>query len=302
MDIAREKQNIVTFFDFEDESNLQEISLKKRFGDVPTTIMEFDKDPELMRLIDYDNFSEDVKKVKREASDDPDKSQLQMMFSTYNPTEANFIIDYYTEPGYHILDVFMGRYTRPVISLWRDRRYTGFDTCSKTVEANRSVLREKFPEREKDWDLYHSSGTDLEPFSRRENVFDAVYSCPPYYDKEQYSGEGKDLSYMDEQEFDREIQKMFGRLERLIKPSDYDEEEFHPVIFKVGSQRKRDQGIVNDMQFKFKKWAKESGFVLHDIIYSKNRTPLKYYDSNKAYKKRRVVKNFETILVFLNYG
>lgn len=301
--VARENFNKAKFFDFKDESALQEFSLKERFGDVPTTIMEFDKDPELMRLIEYDDFDEDVKKVKRRASEDPNKTQFTMKFSTYNPTEAKFIVDYYTEPDYHILDPFMGRYTRPIISLYMGRRYTGFDTCGKTVEGNREALQQKFPDMNEgsDWTLHHGSGTDLHPYGGQENVFDAVFSCPPYYDIEKYSGEGKDLSHMDDDRFDEEIQKMFYNLRPLIKTSDYDEERFHPVIFKVGSQRKRDKGLVNDMQYKFKKMAFEADFVLHDIIYSRNRTPLKFFDANKSYKKRKVVKDFETILVFLKY-
>lgn len=297
-DIPVENRNLLDFFEFEDTEQLHIFSLKQRFGDIPESIMFFKKSPELMKLIDGDDIS--VRKLKRKASKDKSKTQLDLKFSTYNPDQANFIIQYYTDENYRVLDPFMGRFTRPITNLYNNRKYVGFDICPDTVQANAELLAKRFPEASESYKLYNESGIHLRSLESESESFDAVFSCPPYYDTEQYSGEEGDISYYSREEFDKSIDVLFENLYRLIKKSEYDNNVFYPVIFTVGSQRHGNEGIW-DMDYSFQTSARKAGFVLHDKLFTKNLAPMKFFDAQKSYNKRRVIKNYETTLVFVKY-
>lgn len=132
----------------------------------------------------------------------------------------------------------------------------GFDTSKKTCELNEKLLKEKFPENTSRYVLYNSSGTELSPLKDKHDCFDVVFTCPPYYDIEKYSGETGDLSHLSYGDFDSEIEKMFDNLYRLIKRSSYKEMNFYPLIFTVGSIRRGDRGIV-DMDYVFQYYARK---------------------------------------------
>jgi hypothetical protein len=204
----------------------------------------------------------------------------------------------------------MGRATRPMVSMFLNRSYTGFDTCEQTVNSNTELLRSKFPNKPPniDWKLYHGDGIYLkELFELHPNsffhgvpMFDAVFTCPPYYDIETYSGEEGDLSYLSHEEFNNRIDILFGNLYKLIKPSSYATKEFHPVIFTVGSFRKSNEGLL-DMDYVFQQLAYKHGFVLHDKLFTENITPGAGFTFRRNYIHKFVCKNYETTLVFLKY-
>jgi len=224
-----------------------------------------------------------------------------LRLSIYNPDQAEFIIKYYTEKNYLILDPFMGRATRPLISLHLDRKYVGIDTCSQTIAANTKLIKEKFPSKpENEYLLIHGDGTVI-PESFDDAYADCVFTCPPYYRLEKYSGESGDLSYATDEEFNFKMQNCFNQLYRIIKTSSYKERKFYPVIFTVGTIRRGNSGLI-DMDYIFQTFAKNAGFVLHDKLFSENSTPGAGFTFRRNYLYKFLTKNYELTLVFMKYN
>lgn len=284
------------FFEYENEDVEQEENFKRKYGSIPKSIMLFRKSPELMRLIDNDELgvgTPDSLLFHKRGSGAFKDSPLR--YSIYNPDQASFIIQYYTEERDLVLDPFMGRATRPMVTLFHNRRYIGFDTCSTTVKANAKLIKEKFPSKINDYTLVKGDGTKLKHESLTEASVDAIFSCPPYYNIEKYSGEEGDLSRMKPAEFDSQIEVLFEKVTKLIKPS---VNRVHPIIFTVGSVRMGDKGLI-DMDYLFQRIAFANGLVLHDKLLTENLSAMLGFTFRRNFRERYVGKNFETTLVFI---
>ena len=271
-----------------------DIDFKETFNGIPKSIMKFNKDPKLMDLIGDDDS--ELGKVEGDAVARGGGYAKNLRYSIYNPTQAKFILEYYTNPGDIVLDPFSGRGTRPIITSFLGRHYRGYDTCTKTIALNQKLLNEKFSKHTAV--LFHGDGTELE--FEVDNTIDAVFSCPPYYEIEQYSGEPGDISKVSREEFDEKIQNMFHKLFKLIKKSDYKTKEFHPVIFTVGSVRNGDNGLT-DMDFQFQLAAKTAGFVLYDKLFTENNSPGAGFTFRRNYRCSFLTKVHETTLVFMKF-
>jgi DNA modification methylase len=277
------------------ESFKENFNFKERFNGMPKSVMEFNKSPELMSLIEGDKSElNDVTQGK--AKNRGGGYAKEMKYSTYNPDQAYFIIDYYTKRGDIILDPFSGRGTRPVITSLLERNYIGYDTSEETINHNRRLLM-KLPYLNAT--LIHGDGTSLSGIKDR-NI-DAVFTCPPYYDKEVYSGEPGDLSHMKYSEFDSRIDNMFQRLSQVVKYSNYKTKEFHPVIITVGTHRQGEKGFI-DMEHVFTRLAESHGFVLHDKLITVNRASGQAFVFRRNYEYGFLTKTHETTLVYLIYN
>ena len=272
-----------------------EIFFKDYFGGIPTSVMKFDKDPNLMEFIDD---TDDVGIVRGGAATARGGGYAKnMRYSIYNPTQAEFILKYYTEEGWDILDPFAGRGTRSLMTLRLGRNYYGIDSCSQTVEQNSIKIKEKqFKEK---WDIQVGDGTQPQAIYP-DKEFDAVFTCPPYYGIEKYSGGDGDLSHMTDLEFNEKIRIMFQNLKGMIKTSNYKEKKFHPLIFTVGTVRRGDGGLL-DMDSLFQNMAREAGFTLHDKLITVNNAPGAGFTFRRNWDYKFLCKTHETTLVFLRY-
>lgn len=271
-----------------------ELNFKNEFGEIPKSIMKFKKSDKLMALIDYDNS--DIGKIDGDAKQRGGGFAKKLRYSIYNPDQAQFIIKYYTKENDLILDPFSGRATRAIISEHLNRRYIGFDVCKKTVELNNEILEKN---NYKKSIIIEGDGCDIESYKSINGV-DAVFTCPPYYGVEKYSGAIGDLSYMSVEQYDNKIFDLFKILSKIVKKSNLSEYEFHPVIFTVGTIRNGKHGII-DMDYKFQQFAKQNGFVLWDKIFTENLTPAAGFTFRRNYVFNFVTKNYETTLIFNHF-
>jgi DNA modification methylase len=283
------------FFDLTEEEK-EEIFFKKYFGGIPTSVMSFDKSPELMDFIEDTASMGIVNGGTATARGGGYAKNLR--YSIYNPTQAEFILKYYTEEGWDILDPFAGRGTRSLMSLRLGRNYYGIDVCLGTVSENIRKIEEKKFKNIK-WEVKVGDGTrPHEVFPNQ--TFDAIFTCPPYYNIERYSGEEGDLSYLSDMEFEKSIEVMFQNLKGIIKKSSYIEKRFHPLIFTVGTVRRGERGLL-DMDFLFQDIGRNCGFTLHDKLITVNRAPGAGFTFRRNWDYKFLCKTHETTLVFVDY-
>ena len=116
--------------------------------------------------------------------------------SEFDPYLAELMYRWFSTENAKILDPFAGGCVRGVVASVLGRKYTGIDLSLKQVEANRtqySQLQDRYT---------NLAGTALwvpgdaeEVLDRTEdNYFDMVFTCPPYYNLEQYTKDPADLS------------------------------------------------------------------------------------------------------------
>lgn len=125
--------------------------------------------------------------------------------SIFDPVVAELMYRWYVPAGGTILDPFAGGSVRGIVAAVLGRRYVGVDLSADQVAANYAQSAEfvaagwyadaNAPE----WIVGDS--TDVVP--DLEEDFDFVFSCPPYFDLEEYSDDPRDLSNMTWDAFER---------------------------------------------------------------------------------------------------
>jgi len=284
---------IPLFTNEEVKENRDKFSFIDEFDGIPCSVKKFKKDAPLMRYLDEGSSA--IGQVGKTAK--ASFSGTPLRYSIYNPTQAVWILKYYTNKNDLILDPFMGRGTRSQMSLYLERKYVGYDVCDDTVNLNH-VLSERNGFNKEDYTFIKGDGVAMDDYKENNNCFDAVFTCPPYYNIEKYSGVDGDISFLNDKGFEDSIGHLFKNLYRLIKPSYYDRNEFHPVIITVGSKRIGPGGLL-DMDFLFQNKAKKEGFILHDKLITENISSIGAFTFRRNYIKKFVHKTHETTLVFL---
>ena len=290
------------------ESRLQEhnanreykvdFDLKGRWG-IPQSMMRFKKaDVELQGICNLVSKDPELQWTKREGIHfGTSRIPVYGMAADH----AEFLVTYYTKEDALILDNFMGRATIGLASLWHNRRFIGYDVEKKNVDRTREVISEYYKDAEGRYQLYHSDGVVLEELKDESDYLDACITDPPYVlHAEQYTGDERDISNLEHEDYMDRIKQNFIQLHRLIKKSNFDKKDFYPVIFKVGTGRRGTSGII-DMDADFQRIAKECGFVLWDKLFNQLSSPWACVNWERNYNNRYVNKNYETNLVFVRF-
>ena len=275
-----------------------DFDLKGRWG-IPQTIMRFKKaDVELQKVCDLISKDPECELIKRKSLHfGASRVPIYGMAADL----AEFLVTYYTNENDLILDQFQGRGTIGLAALFNNRRYIGYDVQKKNILRTKEVIDQYFPFARDKYELHHSDGIALEELKDKSNYLDAVITDPPYVlNAERYSTDSRDISSLNHQGFMGKIKDNFDQLYRLIKKSDFEKKEFHPVIFKVGMGRKGAQGII-DMNADFQQVAREAGFVVWDIMFNQLATPWASVNWERNYVNKYVMKNCETNLVFVKF-
>ena len=84
-------------------------------------------------------------------------------------------------------------------------------------------------------------------YKEASNMIDLFLLDPPYYNAEDYgTNDERDLCYSkDIETFNARFKQSLINMKRLIKPSNYKQKVFKPIIIKCGSIRRGDKGIID---------------------------------------------------------
>ena len=110
--------------------------------------------------------------------------------SVFDPVLTELVYKWFGIVGGTVLDPFAGGSTRGVVAEILGYRYTGVDIRDDQLAANRTQadLLGVSPT------YIHGDSTDLGKLVGTEPVYDLAFLCPPYYDREMYSGGAGDGS------------------------------------------------------------------------------------------------------------
>jgi ParB family chromosome partitioning protein len=277
-----------------------DFNIKERWG-VPCSIMDFKRTKDdLKKICDLVNHDDDLRVVKSSTNFGTAEIKLHQM----NPDQSLFSLDYYTNEGDVVCDPFNGRGTTAITSLYLKRKFVGWEINSKSFHKTSEVISKNMDVSDDQWNLYLGCGCEMKEMENESEVFDAVFSSPPYYNKaepyENSENDPRDLCNLKVKEYDERIDLMFMNLSRLIKRSDYKNRIFKPIIFVLGNSRDGENGILN-LEYTFQSIAKKYGLVLWDRLFVKLNTPHLQTSLQRNYELRFVAKNYESQLVWVKF-
>jgi 1-aminocyclopropane-1-carboxylate deaminase/D-cysteine desulfhydrase-like pyridoxal-dependent ACC family enzyme len=109
--------------------------------------------------------------------------------SIFDPVLTELLVRWFTPEGGRVLDPFAGGSVRGVVTAKLGRSYVGCELRPEQVEANRAqAVHLNTPQAT--W----VQGDSRITLDTLDGEFDAILSCPPYYDLEIYSERPEDLS------------------------------------------------------------------------------------------------------------
>ena len=216
--------------------------------------------------------------------------------STFDPFLCEILVRWFSRQGDLIFDPFAGGHVRGAVSAILGRDYLGVDLNPTQVEANIENW-EKITEIYADelfgtpvWksgDSYSYTHFDCPP-----EEYDMFFTCPPYYNLEIYSDDGRDLS-------NQKTYKEFLERYRSIISASYNllKEDTFAVI--VVEEIRDNKGIMYGFVPDTIRAFQDAGFLYYNEMILENRIMSlgvrcpKYFEQS-----RKVGRHHQNVLVF----
>lgn len=224
------------------------------------------------------------------------KGEEMSKISIFDPVLCEVSYRWFCPEGGTILDPFTGGSVRGIVAKYLGYDYAGIDLSEKQVEANRANAVEIFgpaPEDNPRWFVGDSEA--VLSSSKQTNLFDMVFSCPPYADLEVYSNDPRDLSNMEYAGFRQKYRSIIKESVRLLKRGGF-------AVFVVGEVRNKANsgyyyGFVPDTISAFVDAG--AGFYNEAILVTAYGSAM--LRTRPFTTSRKMVKVHQNILVFKKY-
>jgi DNA modification methylase len=128
--------------------------------------------------------------------------------SIFDATLCEKMYEWFIPKNGKILDPFAGGSVRGIVATEMGFEYTGIDLSTEQINANQ--LQSEKP----NW-IVGDSEHILETIN--DEIYDFVFTCPPYYDLEIYSDDVNDISNMSVEEFDKKYYSILNKSAKKLK-------------------------------------------------------------------------------------
>lgn len=211
--------------------------------------------------------------------------------SIFDPVLCETMYTWFCMPHGSVLDPFAGGSVRGIVASYKHMKYTGFDIRPEQVEANekQKVIcdgNEYAPQ----WICKDSSkmGEVLGG-----EMYDFVFSCPPYADLEKYSDIDGDISNMDYPQFLETYRAIIKAAVSHLKDNRF-------AVFVVGEVRNKKTGEYYNFVPDTIKAFEDAGLKYYNEIILLNVAGGKAYTAgHDAKKSRKIAKVHQNILAFV---
>ncbi len=119
--------------------------------------------------------------------------------SIFDPALCELMYTWFAPKGGNILDPYAGGSVRGIVAHLMGYKYTGIELRHEQVESNREQARAILPPDNQPTWICGDSDKVLDTLEG--NIYDMIFSCPPYFNLEVYSQDPSDLSNMDYEDF-----------------------------------------------------------------------------------------------------
>lgn len=260
----------------------ENISVKDQFGFLPLSVIKPTNESKSKWSEAYlDDGEVEIRKESGGAI-----KELKM--SEFHAGVAENIVRFWSLPGARIVDPFAGRATRAVVANKLGRDYWGYEISPKTHKR----VNDHFQKLEINPTVHLGDGTTLE--YTEDNFADFIYTCPPYYNIEEYESVNGQLSDCETYDsFMGFIGRCADNCFRVLKNGAF-------CVWVVADFRQ--DGKLVDFHGDTIKSFQKAGFDYHDIIIMENISPFATLTTYQAACKRYAPKVHEYILVFRKPG
>jgi hypothetical protein len=117
--------------------------------------------------------------------------------SIFDPVLCELAYRWWAPEGGRVLDPFAGGSVRGIVAAKLGHPYTGIDLSAAQLEANRAQAATILAPGEPVPTWLHGDSAQLDTLLPAGEMYDMVWSCPPYFDLEVYSDDPADLSNME---------------------------------------------------------------------------------------------------------
>lgn len=225
--------------------------------------------------------SDEVK--EREAS-----KVLSAGVSLFDPVLSELVCRWFMpEKGGKIFDCFAGDTQKGLVFGQCGYEFTGIELRQEQVDANNKVIADRSLPVRYICDDGQNVANHFEPNSQ-----DMLFSCPPYYDLEVYSDDGKDASNQDTYEGFLEILKnAFKAALGCLKDDRF-------VVVVVGDVRNKKTGFYRNFVDDTKRIFYENGCPLYNELILVETGASTALRAGRYMDSRKVAKMHQNILVF----
>ena len=128
--------------------------------------------------------------------------------SIFDATLCEKMYEWFIPKNGKILDPFAGGSVRGIVATEMGFEYTGIDLSIEQITTN------KLQSQKPNW-IVGDSEHILETIN--DEIYDFVFTCPPYYDLEIYSDDVNDISNMSVEEFDKKYYSILNKSAKKLK-------------------------------------------------------------------------------------
>jgi DNA modification methylase len=217
-------------------------------------------------------------------------AQPQSGTSIFDPVLCELVYRWFCPPGGNVLDPFAGGSVRGITAARLNLGYTGIDLSDQQIAANRNQAADILSDAQKrrcKWIVDDSRNVR----SISKELYDLIFSCPPYADLEVYSDDPRDLSTLDYPDFISAYRDIIKASIEMLKPNRF-------ACFVVGDIRDKKgfyRNFVSDTVAAFQ----DAGAVLYNeaiLVTAVGSLPIRVRKQFSGYRK--LGKTHQNVLVF----
>ena len=247
------------------------------------------KEKELGRNISREEFMEMYKKELHENST-LKVSDNGGILSIFDPVLAEVCYYWFCPKDGSILDPFAGGSVRGIVASETGHQYCGVDLRQEQVDANIEQAKKLLKEGRKQ--PVYICGNSLNIDKLVDGKYDMVFSCPPYFDLEQYSDDKEDLSNLDYDEFKRQYSEIIKKAVSKLKENRF-------ACFVVSEVRNRKTGFYRNFVADTIQAFIDAGMEYYNEIILLNEIGTGAIRAPRLFQNtRKVVRCHQNVLVF----
>jgi len=208
--------------------------------------------------------------------------------SVFDPVLAEIIFKWFCPKGGHILNLFAGDMEPNIVAAVKGYKLTGIELRKEQVACTTKVL-ENLKVNNK-VNIICGDVAKLKTLLPQGVQYDLLFSCPPYYDLEEYSALEDDFANKEEDEFDKLMEQAVANACGKLGPNRF-------AVFVVGEVR-GSNGAYRGLVPKVIHWFKQAGLHYYNEIILVNSIGTLPLRINNAWQNRKVGKMHQNVLVF----
>tara|TARA_Y100001963_G_scaffold23871_2_gene31801 strand:- start:753 stop:2294 length:1542 start_codon:yes stop_codon:yes gene_type:complete len=290
---------VLAHMKFKEDTWSDEVKKVKDETGIPKSVMNFDRiKNELSDICYLVSHSEDTQVKKIDSQFGTNTINNYSM----NPEHSRYFINFYSKEGDRILDNFCSSGTNVISGAYLGRRVVGYDLSKKKLQLIESACLEYTKIKREDLALHHSCGVEMVEYKEASDYFDLIINDPPYiYGAEQYSNDPRDLCLLKNvEDYNKKMEECLLNLKRLIKPSNWKEKKFHPIVMKVGLGRRGETGLI-DMATDIENICKRINLIVHDKVITTLNSAFQSINVGRCIEHKYSVKSHETNIIMVKY-